>query len=151
MAERSSMTATSTRGSLVIMMILLILVGLVSGTLLRHLVQILPLAVTLRLVWRSASPVGAYAAVGLFTFWFAIMVLIWLYLLGVSDIASGSFTPIEILLTVAIASSCLVGTLAAVRAGRSLAPVRRGMAILAAWAVQFGIMLVSFSEPFVNR
>ena len=142
---------TWARRSLIIVMAALVLVGLVSGTVVRHLIQILPMAIALRLLWRRTSPVSAYAAVALFAFWFAIMVLIWLYLLGISDIASGRYTLVEILLTAVVALGCLSGIPAGARAGRSLAPVRRVVTLLVTWVIQTGVMLVSFSEPFVNR
>ncbi len=143
--------STSVRRSLLIVMFSLVVVGLVSGTLIRHLIQIVPLAVAFGLLWRSTSRVVACAAVALFVFWFAIMLLIWLYLLGISDIASGRYTLVEILLTAVIALGCLAGIPAGVRAGRSLPPIRGVMTFFLTWVIQTGVMLVSFSEPFVNR
>ena len=63
---------------------MLIAVGLVSGTLVRYLVQIAPLVVALILArwWKPA--VGAWAAVALLSFWMFVTVLIWLFLLGVA-------------------------------------------------------------------
>ena len=143
--------ANAVRPSLLIVTFSLVFVGLLSGTMVRHLLQILPLAVAFWLLSRSASRVGAYAAVALFVFWFAILVLIWLYLLGISNIASGSYTLAEILFTIAIALGCLSGALAGARTGRSLAALRRVATLLFTWAVQVAVMLLSFSETFVNR
>ena len=149
----ASFLGDSTRAihrSLAIVALSLVFVGLVSGTVVRHLLQIVPLAVAFGLLWRSASRVGACAAVALFVFWFAIMVLIWFYLLGISDIASGSYTLAEILLTVAIALGCLAGAVAGARHCRPLTWPRRAATLLIT-LVQVSVMLVSFSAPFVNR
>ena len=73
----------------------LLLVGVVSGTVLRHLVQIVPILIGLALLARRPDW-GAYAAIPIFTFWALIVVLIWLFLLGLSRIANGHYTPIEV-------------------------------------------------------
>ena len=145
--------ALTLRRSLVLVMAGLIAVGLVSGTLIRHLVQILPLVAAYLLLRRScgAGSYGAWIAVGLLAFWFAIMVLIWLFLLGISDVASGTYTFVEIILTVGIAGGCLFGVVAGLRRAQSPAWSRRAATVLVTWLVQYGVMLLSFSEPFVNR
>ena len=59
----------------------LLAVGVVSGTLTRHLIQVAPAALALILV-ASGSPSGRAAALPVMTFWAALMVTIWLFLLG---------------------------------------------------------------------
>src|SRR3989442_2183795 len=80
----------------------LLLVGVVSGTVIRHIIQIFPMLIALVAVARRPTW-GSYAAMPIFLFWFLIMLLIWLYLLGVSRVANGRYTPIEILLTLVMA------------------------------------------------
>ena len=79
----------------------LLVVGVVSSTLLRHLVQIAPLVLAL-IVAAGSSTRASSVSRPLFVFWFVIMLLIWLYLLGIAKIISGHFTSAEILCTVAI-------------------------------------------------
>lgn len=129
----------------------LIAVGLVSGTLVRHLVQIAPLVVALILArwWKPA--VGAWAAVALLSFWMVVMVLIWLFLLGVSEVADGEFTAVEIALTVVIAACCAVGMVSAVRDGRSLSWWQAALTLAGGWAIQVAVMALSFAGPVACR
>ena len=80
----------------------LFIVGVISDTIARHLLQIVPLLLaTARMV--GGSYTAAYVAAGTCLFWIIVMLLIWLYLLGVSEATSGSFTTAEIVLTFVIA------------------------------------------------
>ena len=105
----------------------------------------------LRLATRSPGSLGAYAAVSLFVFWMVVMVLIWLFLFGLSDIARGQYAPIEVVLTILIAFFCSVGIARGVRAGRLLGRTRRIATMAVSWVVQVGEMAVSLLEPVVNR
>ena len=87
----------------------LLLVGIVSGTLARHVVQVIPALFALWLVLQRPA-IGAYAAIPIFVFWALIMAIIWLYLLGLSDITEGSFSAVEVVLTVVIALFSVWGT-----------------------------------------
>jgi hypothetical protein len=125
----------------------LIAVGIVSQTLLRHVVQIVPLVAALGLLARR-SAWGVSAATPLFTFWFLIMGAIWLFLLGVARIVSGTFTAAEVILTVIIGAASLLGLGAASRRGTTLKVLPR-LGIIAAFAVlQFAAMWRS-TQPFV--
>jgi hypothetical protein len=92
----------------------LIAIGFVSNTPLRHAVQVIPGVVALALALRR-SPVGPDAALPIYLFWLPIMVGIWLFLLGVSRILKGHFTPAEIALTMVIAACCVWGIAESVR------------------------------------
>jgi hypothetical protein len=128
----------------------LLLVGIVSGTLLRHIVQIIPTVLALVLVIRRPN-VGAYAATPVFMFWICIVVLIWLFLLGLSGIASGHFTPIEIISTFFMAGFSLVGAIKSISLGKALGPRGRLLTFLLLAGVQVGAMWVSFLRPIANR
>ena len=129
----------------------LVLIGVVSGTPVRYLTQVAPIALAMRLLARSPGSLGAYAAVALFSFWILAMVLIWLFLLDLSDLASGQYAPIEVVLTMFVAFFCSVGILRGVRVGRLLGRTHRIATVAAFWVVQIGAMAVSLSEPVVNR
>jgi hypothetical protein len=79
------------------------------------------------------------------------MVLIWLFLLDLSGLASGQYAPIEVVLTMFVAFFCSVGILRGARAGRLLGRTYRTAALAAFWVVQVGATEVSLSEPVVNR
>jgi hypothetical protein len=127
----------------------LLLVGLISGTPLRHLVQITPVAIALLAVWRRDSW-SAWAALAIFLFWFGIMALIWLFLLGIANVITGHFTTAEIVLTLAIGAFCILGVAACARALSGSSVVHRVAAFLTFAAFQIGFMWLSF-QPFVSH
>jgi len=94
--------------SLAIIAALVLGVGLGSHLVLRHVVQTLPswIAVTLGL---KRSRAAGWAALPVFLFWLVLMTFIWLYLLGVSNLLSGHFTPLEIAMTVVVGIASAVG------------------------------------------
>jgi hypothetical protein len=108
-----------TAASIAIVAALVVGVGLASGLVLRHIVQTLPLWVTAVL---GARRIRAAASLALpcFGFWLALMVIIWLYLLGLAQLVSGHFTPIEIAMTMVVATASLVGIGGVVRLWQTL-------------------------------
>ena len=124
----------------------LLVVGVVSHTLLRHVIQIAPLVLALGLLG-GRSAWGVSAATPLFAFWFLIMGAIWLFLLGVARIVSGTFTPAEVTLTLIVGAASLLGLGSAYRRGTTLAVLPR-LGLIAAFAVlQFAAMWLS-TQPF---
>jgi len=117
--------------SLAVVSAALIAVGLVSGTLTTHLVQILPVAIVLTLL--AGSPQWGSAAAGsVLSFWLVTMVGIWLFLLGLSRFLTGTFSPTEITLTVVIGVASLVGLAANGRTGGLSLTTRVPAAVVAA-------------------
>jgi hypothetical protein len=94
--------------SLLGVIISLLLVGVVSGTPLRHLVQVTPGAIVLMAVWRRSSW-AIYGAIAIFLLWLTLMTFIWLFLLGIARLITGTFSPVEIALTISIGAFCLIG------------------------------------------
>ena len=128
----------------------LLLVGLVSGTVLRHIVQIVPILAVLALL-RRRPDWGAYAAISIFLFWTLVVVLIWLFLLGFSRIANGHYTPIEIVSTFLMMACSLVGVVKCVQLGRTLSAAGRILALVLFAGMQVVVMWVSFLRPIANR
>ena len=128
----------------------LLLVGVVSGTLLRHVVQIVPILLAGAILTRRPA-LGAYAALPLFGFWLFVCVMIWLFLLGVSRLANGTYSPIEILLTVVMAGCSMVGAVKCIAVGRPSRASARALAVVLFLVVQLAVMWVSFLEPIANR
>jgi hypothetical protein len=92
------------------LLIALYVVGAVSvppGSL-RHEVQTLPIWFPIVLGFQG-RPVAKWAALPCLVFWLGIMILIWLYLLGIARIVSGYFSPPEIAMTIIVGIACLVG------------------------------------------
>ncbi|HET6541555.1 MAG TPA: hypothetical protein VFG46_13795 [Chryseolinea sp.] len=96
------------RISLIGVAILLLLVGIESGTVGRHLIQIIPIISVIPIV-TGENEHGKAAAMGVLFFWLIIMVLIWLHVLNIAHALNGTFTTIEIILTVLIAAMSLLG------------------------------------------
>ena len=130
--------------------IALLLVGIVSGTVLRHVIQILPLILALGLVLRRPV-LGAFAALPIFLFWILVVVLIWLFLLGKSNIASGHYTPIEVASTFLMAACSVVGVAGSLRIRGAERIGGRILILLLFAALQIAAMRVSFLDPVANR
>ena len=126
----------------------LLAVGVVSGTLTRHLIQVAPAALALILVG-SGSPYGRAAALPILTLWAVLMGTIWLFLLGLTSIVQGRFTPIEIALTVAIAVACLIGLGAGARPTANLPGPRRAATAIASGLLQLAAFWASM-QPWAN-
>ena len=125
----------------------LVLVGAVSHTIPRHLVQIVPLVLGVGLVL-GRKPSASYAAVGLCAFWAVIMGLIWLYLLGLSGVVSGTYSAVEIALTVVIAVFSVLGILKGTRADKQISGMRVPVLIAVAFVIQ--AVVTSVSIRFLN-
>jgi hypothetical protein len=120
----------------------LLLVGVVSGTLLRHAVQVLPplILIVVVVVWRPRSWPAAAMAIELF--WLVIMLFIWLYLAGVAHIVKGHFSRSEIVLTMVIGAAAAGGIVIGLRSQRATWPARF-VAFLIAGLIQFVAMWLS--------
>lgn len=132
---------------LAVIAISLILVGVVSQTVIRHMVQIAPLILALALAVRR-STLGVVAAVPLFTFWFLIMGGIWLFLLRIARVLTGKFSSTEITLTLIIGAASVIGVAIAYRQGSSIAVATRLGTVVVFCVLQFAAMWLSV-QPFV--
>ena len=120
----------------------LVTVGAVSDTIPRHLVQIVPLVAAAGIVL-GRNPSASYAAVGLCAFWAVLMGLIWLYLLGLSGVAAGTYSLGEILLTVVIAVFSVLGILRGTRTAKQVPSPTIAALIAIAFVIQAVVMSVS--------
>ncbi|MFN2546702.1 MAG: hypothetical protein ABR567_04670 [Myxococcales bacterium] len=117
-------------------------VGIVSHGIVRHIVQTAPFwpAVVLGLRRREAARWCAFPG---FVFWLVLMVLIWLFLLGWSHVVSGTFTPVEIAMTVVVAVASIAGIVFALRQRTATSPAIAA-ALLALFALlQFAAFRIS--------
>jgi hypothetical protein len=122
-----------------VVLVALYVVGAVSNGSLRHEVQTLPLWFPIVLGFRQRE-LAKWCALPCFIFWLAIMVFIWLFLLGWARIVTGHFSPTEIAMTLAIGVACLAGIGESLRWRTTVRP-------LAAWAVAVlfaGLQLLAF-------
>jgi hypothetical protein len=105
--------------SLVIIAALVVGVGLASGLILRHVVQTLPLWLSVGLGMRRSRAAG-WLALPCFLFWLALMVVIWLFLLDIARVVSGHFTPVEVVMTIVVAGAAIAGLSSSARLWRSV-------------------------------
>jgi hypothetical protein len=97
----------------------LYIIGAVSNGVVRHIVQSLPL--WFPIVWGLRQrEIAKYAALPCFVIWLALMILIWLFLLGWAKLVSGHFTPVEVILTLMIGAAGIAGLLIGFRWRTSL-------------------------------
>lgn len=136
--------------ALLAVLVALLLVGVVSGTIMSHSVQVVPVLVATLVVLLRPSWSG-FAAAPVFAFWLFIMLLIWLYLLGLASVVTGRFTPAEIALTVVIGLACSLGLGASLRK-ISLSGWWGGASVFLMFgALQVGAMWLSLQPAFTGR
>jgi len=127
----------------------LVAVGAVSGTVVRHLVQMAPVLLAAAVV-SSLPALGAAVSLPVFGTWLALMTGIWLYVLGIATLFRGTFTPFELFLTALIGACCLLGGGAALRLDTPASIARRIVAFAAFAALQLGALWLSF-RPGISR
>jgi hypothetical protein len=137
-------------GCLAIILALVVGVGLVSHTILRHMVQTVPLWAGVILGFRRSRR-ASWVALPLFLFWLILMVLIWCYLLGIAQLISGHFSPIEIAMTIIVGMACVAGIAGFVRFRSSLSPQYAAILFILAGAIQFICFRISFLPGIAHR
>jgi len=128
----------------------LLLVGVVSNTFVRHVVQIVPLIAALA-TWSWRREWAVIAAAPLFVFWLLVMVSIWLFLLGIARIFTGTFTSAEIALTVVIALSAAAGLFGTFRQQHPSSLGPKAAVVLGFTMLQLGAMVISFLPAVARR
>ena len=128
----------------------LLLVGIVSGTLIRHGVQAAP-ALAAGVLASRGIPWTRCAAIPVFAFWLFIMALIWLHVTGLAHLVKVRFTATEIGLTIVIGTSSAGGLVASLRARHR--PIRWSglVVIVLSGAIQIGVMWLSLRPILAHR
>ena len=132
-------------------LIALYVVGAVSippGSL-RHEVQTLPLWFPIVLGFRQRE-ITKWLALPLLAFWLAIVVSIWLFLLGWARIVSGHFFPTEVAMTIVIGVACLIGLLVSFRWRTHTRPLVAASVIGLFALLQFLAFRISLI-PYIGR
>ena len=91
----------------------LFVVGVVAHEIVRHLLQSAPFWIGAVLGLRR-SGLARWAALPLMLFWLLVSVLIWLFLLKISNIVRGHYSPAEVAMTMVLAASAVTTILAAI-------------------------------------
>lgn len=111
-------------------LIALYVVGAVSHGSLRHEVQTLALWVPIVFGFNRRE-FARWCALPCFLFWLTVMVLIWLFLLGWARVVSGTFSPIEIAMTIVVGAASACGLVCCLRGVR--------------WTLSGALLMVAFA------
>jgi len=131
-------------------LVALYVVGAVSHGSLRHEVQTMPLWFPIVLGFRQ-SELAKWAALPCLIFWLVVMVFIWLFLLGWAQIIHGTFSLIEIAMSLTVGLACVAGIVWSLRWRTSVSPgAATGVAILL-FALQFLVFRISFIPYIATR
>lgn len=114
-------------------LVALYIVGFANREVLRHAVQTLPLWFSIVMGLRQRE-ITKWCALPCFIIWLMLMSVIWLFLLGLTTVISGHFTPIEILLTLIIGTASITGSIAAFRL-RTRMSWAKGLSIAVIFAI----------------
>lgn len=127
----------------------LLVIGVVSHEVVRHALQAVPalaagVLALLNVRWAK------WASFAVYVFWLGIAILIWLFLLGIARIASGTYTPTEVAMTIVLAAAGTFGLVAGWR--RSSGNGAAGAALIFALTLgaQVLIMAISFKAPWAH-
>ncbi len=128
----------------------LYVVGVASGTVLRHAIQTGPLWACVLLGWKRTRGVR-WLALPMLVFWLVIMVLIWSFLLGWSRLASGHYSPVEIAMTLVVGAAALLGIPASLCGdGKGSAAAALGWFLVGA-VLQYAAFYISFLPAIARR
>jgi len=97
-----------------ILIVSLYVVGFVSHGIIRHTIQTAPVWLAVWLGFRRSSWTK-WAVLSPLVVWLLLMINIWLFLLGLPHLLSGTFTPIEIAMTITVGVAAAVGIATALR------------------------------------
>jgi hypothetical protein len=128
----------------------LLVVGSVSSTFVRHLIQLAPTYVLLYGSFTHRAWVRA-GAVPVFAFWLFIVGAIWCFLLGVAHIVSGTFSTTERVMTGTMALSAICGLTAVARSRESAGWTSRLAGFLVLAALQWAAFWLSLQPAFAHR
>lgn len=135
---------------LAIILALVIGVGVPDHLVLRHIVQTLPLWAAVLLGFRR-SAATAWIALPFFLFWFVLMTFIWVFLLGIARIVTGTFTPLETAMTIVVGLACLAGIALFARIKSGLAAWAAASLFIIAAAAQWLCFRASLLPSIAHR
>jgi hypothetical protein len=120
----------------------LYVVGVVSHGVLRHVVQTAPMWPTVVLGLRG-SRWSKWTAMPCFCCWLVLMGLIWLFLLGWAHVISGTFSPVEMAMTLVVGVSSILGLVTGLRMRGHTSAASAAVVCLLTLAVQVLALKVS--------
>jgi hypothetical protein len=131
------------------LLVALMVVGVVAKEMVRHLIQSAPFWVGGWLALRR-SRFTKWVVLGPFLLWVLIPVLIWLFLFGVARILTGTYSPIEIAMTVVMALAGVVGIGAALASRSGASWWSSILAVVLGAAMAWGVLMLSFQPQVAH-
>jgi hypothetical protein len=124
----------------------LLVVGAVSDGVVRHLIQTSPLWIVVVLGLQGSAHTK-WIALPMFMAWLAIMVLIWLFLLRLARILTGSYSMIEIAMTMVVGATSILVAVAFWRTRTGVSVHGALVALVIGAVVQVGAVALSIQAP----
>jgi len=137
-------------GCCVAITVALLVVGAESHGVIRHIVQTSPLWIAIVLGFRQSS-FAKWAALPCFVFWLLVMTAIWLFLLGWAHLISGTFSPMEIAMTVVVGAASVAGIVTAVRMRSGVRASSATILTLLLAVLQVAALRLSFLPQIAHR
>lgn len=135
---------------LAIILALVVGVGVPDHLVLRHVVQTLPLWAAVVLGFRRSGAAG-WVGLPFFLFWLVLMTFIWLFLVGIARVLTGTFSPLETAMTIVVGGAALVGISMFARIKSGLPVWRAAGLFLAAAAFQWVCFRASLLPSIAHR
>jgi hypothetical protein len=121
----------------------LYIVGFVSHGVLRHIVQTSPLWITVVAGFRN-SELSKWTSLPCFILWLFLMSMIWLFLLGLAHVITGTFSPTETAMTIVVGAASIVGIVTAFRWKTQISVAVCSALGLGVLALQIAALKISF-------
>lgn len=131
------------------LIVALLIVGYVANGIARHVVQTAPAWLVVIAGLRGAGATK-WLALPVFAAWLAIMLFIWLYLLGIAHVLSGAFSPVEIAMTIVVGVACVFGIFLALGSRSRMSWSSGLFTLLIAAGLQVGALWLSMQPQFAN-
>jgi hypothetical protein len=128
----------------------LLVVGVASHIVIRHIVQTSVLWIAIVLGIRN-SKLTKWAALPCLVFWLVLMAAIWSFLLGWTAFLSGTFSPMEIAMTIIVGAASLVGMIRAVSMKSGVRAVRVTATVLVVLILQVAAFRLSMLPQIARR
>jgi hypothetical protein len=113
-------------------------------------VQTAPLLLALIVIALNPDA-GVNVAAPLFAFWLLIMGGIWLFLLGIAPVFTGTFSTTEILLTVVIGAASIAGLVQSYRPESTRSTAVRQTMVVVFCALQSAALWISYLPAIAGR
>jgi hypothetical protein len=128
----------------------LLVVGVVSHIVIRHVVQTSVLWIAIVLGIRN-SKLTKWAVLPCFVFWLVLMAAIWSFLLGWTAFLSGTFSPTEIAMTIIVGLASLGGMIRAVSMKSAVRAVGVTATVLVVLILQVAAFRLSMLPEIARR